>query len=103
MFTRMYLLLCTILPVSVNYFLTEPSDNMLMIKPEFPEKSEPTLYIYIYILYVYILYIIYIIYIYIICIYIYHVLYIYIYIYYIIYIYTYIHSDSFIYEENNLE
>ena len=80
-------------------FLPEPFDNMLMIKPEFPEKSEPTLYIHIYIIYVYILYIIYIYIIYIYYMYIYYVLYIY----YIIYIYTYIHSDSFIYEENNLE
>ena len=84
MFTRKYLLLCTILPISVKYFLPEPFDNMLMIKPEFPEKSEPTLYIYIYILYMYIYYILYIYIIYIYYMYIYYVLYIY----YIIYIYT---------------
>ena len=87
----------------LKYFLPEPFDNMLMIKPEFPEKSEPTLYIYIYIyiyiIYVYILYIIYIYYIYILYVYILCI----IYILYYIYIYTYIHSDSFIYEENNLE
>ena len=69
-------------------FLPEPFDNMLMIKPEFPEKSEPTLYIHIYIIYVYILYIIYTYIIYIYYMYIYYVLYIYYIIY--IYIHTYI-------------
>ena len=83
----------------LKYFLPEPFDNMLMIKPEFPEKSEPTLYIYIYYICIYIIYYIYIYYIYILYVYILCI----IYILYYIYIYTYIHSDSFIYEENNLE